>query len=54
MIVTKHGFKIARANLGKGVVVIPGDPKMLLERIDLLLASKEAGNTCVENEAVAI
>ena len=54
MIVTKQGFKIARANMGKGVVVIPSDPNALLERIDLLLASKEAGNTGVENEAVTI
>ena len=54
MIVTKHGFRIARANVGKGVVVIPSDPNMLLERIDLLLASKEAGNTDVENEVLSI
>ena len=54
MIVTKQGFKIARANMGKGVVVIPSDPNALLERIDLLLASKEAGNTGVENEVVSI
>ena len=39
---------------GKGVVVIPSDPNALLERLDLLLASKEAGNTDVENEAVTI
>ena len=54
MIVTKHGFKIARANVGKGVVVIPSDPNTLLERLDLLLASKEAGNTGIENEVVSI
>ena len=28
---------------GKGVVVIPSDPNTLLERLDLLLASKKAG-----------
>ena len=39
---------------GKGVIVIPSDPNALFERLDLLLASKEAGNTGVENEAVAI
>ena len=54
MIVTKHGFKIARVNVGKGVVVIPSDPNALLERIDLLLASKEVGNTGVRNQVVSI
>ena len=39
---------------GSGVVVIPSDPNALLERLELLLASKEAGNTGVENEAVTI
>ena len=38
---------------GKGGVVIPSDPNALLERLDLLLASKEACNTGVENESVA-
>ena len=39
---------------GKGVVVIPSDPNALLERLDLLLASKEAGHTCVRNKLVSI
>ena len=39
---------------GKGVIVILSDPNALFERLDLLLASKEAGNTGVENEAEAI
>ena len=39
---------------GKGVVVIPSDPNALLERLDLLLASQEAGNTGVRNELVSI
>ena len=39
---------------GEGVVVIPSDPNALLERLDLLLASKEAGHTVVENELVSI
>ena len=39
---------------GKGVVVIPSDPKALLERLDLLLASQEAGHTGVRNELVSI
>ena len=38
----------------EGVVVIPSDPNALLERLDLLLASQEAGHTGVENELVSI
>ena len=39
---------------GQGVVVIPSDPNALLERLDLLLASQEAGNTGVRNELISI
>ena len=39
---------------GSGVVVIPNDPNALLERLDLLLSSQEAGNTGVGNELVSI
>ena len=39
---------------GSRVVVIPSDPNALLERLDLLLASQEAGHTGVENELVSI
>ena len=39
---------------GKGVVVIPSDPNALLERLDLLLASQEAGHTGAGNELVSI
>ena len=39
---------------GKGLVVIPSDPNALLERLDLLLASQEAGHTGVRNELVSI
>ena len=39
---------------GSGVVVIPSDPNALLERLDLLLASQEAGHTGVMNELVSI
>ena len=39
---------------GKWVVVMLGDPNALFERLDLLLASKEAGNTGVRNELVII
>ena len=34
---------------GKGVIVISSDPNALIERLDLLLASKNAGHTNVEN-----
>ena len=37
-----------------GVVVIPSDPNALLERLDLLLASQEAGHTGVRNEMMSI
>ena len=39
---------------GEGVVVILSDPNALLERLDLLLASQEAGHTSVGNELVSI
>ena len=39
---------------GEGAVVIPSDPNALLERLDLLLASQEAGHTGVGNELVSI
>ena len=39
---------------GKGVVVIPSDPNALLERLELLLSSQEAGHTGVGNELVSI
>ena len=39
---------------GKGVVVISSDPNALLERLDLLLASQEAGHMGVRNELVSI
>ena len=37
---------------GKGIVIMPSDPNALLERLDLLLASQEAGHTGVGNELV--
>ena len=39
---------------GKGVVIMPSDPNALLERLDLLLTSQEAGHTGVGNELVSI
>ena len=39
---------------GTKTIVIPSDPNALLERLDLLMASKEAGNTGARNELVSI
>ena len=39
---------------GERVVVIPSDPNALLERLDVLLGSQEAGHTNVGNELVSI
>ena len=39
---------------GKGVTVIPSDPNALLERLDLLLATQNAGHTGVGNELTSI
>ena len=39
---------------GKGVVIMSSDPNALLERFDLLRASKKAGHTNVVNEMVSI
>ena len=39
---------------GKGAVIMSSDPNALLERLDLLLASQEAGHTGVGNELVSI
>ena len=53
----KKGFEYSgeiKYPTGKGVVVIPSDPNALLERLDLLLASQEAGHTGVRNELVSI
>ena len=47
-------IKIKKGYKGEGIVVIPSDPNALLERLDLLLASQEAGHTGVRNELVSI
>ena len=43
---------------GEGVqpptVILPSDPNALLERLDLLMASKVAGNTGVRNELISV
>ena len=39
---------------GTKTIVIPSDPNALLQRLDLLMASREAGNTGTRNELVSI
>ena len=48
--ILKDIWKNRREYEGSAVVVIPSDPNTLLERLDLLLASQEAGHTGVRNE----
>ena len=50
----KKMHKIKYEYEGEGVVVIPSDPNALLARLELLLASQEAGHTGVRNELVSI
>ena len=45
---------------GKGLtaalfaIILPSDPIALVERLDILMASKAAENTCVRNELVSV
>ena len=39
---------------GSGLTILPSDPNALLERLDLLLASQNAGHSNVRNELVSI
>ena len=51
----KEERKKSKKTKGEGVaVIIPEDPNALLERLDLLLSSQEAGHTGVGNELVSI
>ena len=52
--ILKDIWKNRKEYEGSGVVVIPSDPNALLERLDLLLASQEAGRIGVGNELVSI
>ena len=52
--VLKDIWKNRKEYEGSGVIVIPSNPNALLERLDLLLASQEAGHTGVGNELVSI
>ena len=51
---TKNSWDNREKYEGTGVIVIPSDPNALLERLDLLLATQEAGHTGVGNELVSI
>jgi len=48
----KRGKKI-RKKAGKGII-LPSDPNALCERLELLMVSKQAGNTGLRNEIVSI
>ena len=52
--ILSHIWHNRKKHEGKGVVVIPSNPNALLERLDLLLSSQEAGHTGVGNELVSI
>ena len=50
----KHKSMSSKKFEGEGVVIMPSDHNALLERFDLLHASKKAGHTNVVNEMVSI
>ena len=52
--ISKTIWKNRETYEGSGVVFISSDPNALLEQVDLLLASQEAGHTGVINELVSI
>ena len=54
IIAEKHFSEGKKGKKGSGVIVISSDPNALLERLDLLLSSQEAGHTGVGNELVSI
>ena len=39
---------------GEGLTILPSDPNALIDRLDLLLSSQNAGHTGVRNELVSI
>ena len=46
--------KKSASTTGSNIIFLPSDPNALFDRLELLLASKQAGNTGVRNELVAI
>jgi len=49
-----YGYSSHRVGKGLKTTIIPKDPIALVERLDLLLASKKAGNTGVRNELISV
>ena len=47
-------YKASFEGQGTKTIVIPSDPNAPLERLDLLIASREAGNTGTRNELISI
>ena len=47
-------YKASFEGRGTKTIVIPSNPNALLERLDLLMASREAGNTGTRNELFSI
>ena len=41
-------------SLSVSTIILPSDPVALVERFDILMASKAAGNTGVRNELVSV
>ena len=51
---TNLGSKDTSTGDGIPTIILPSDPNALLERFDLLMASKAAGNTGARNALVTI
>jgi hypothetical protein len=39
---------------GQGITYLPSDPKLLVQRLQVLIGSKKAGNNNTRNEAISI
>ena len=50
----KHRSQYEGQGISRETAVIPSDPVALVDRLDLLLDSKAAGNTGVRNELVSV
>ena len=46
--------KLEEETEGQGLTILPSDPNALIDRLDLLLASQNAGHSGVRNELVSI
>lgn len=52
--ILKPIWKKSKKVKGSGTIFLPKDPNALVERLELLMASRQAGNTGVINELVSI